>query len=360
MLISSEPRFAYVLLLAAIQPLHAQPSVPQEPFCHYPRCGKRCEKPWPHWQVKRRMACVGDSVTSGQANVVTPTRTYPDFLQNLMPNWKVRNYGLCGGTVLKDPRHDGKASCSPSKAGQHGGCSSFPVSYWYSEQYEELKKNAPWDVIVLMFGTNGGGFDITGCEADGTGCDWINDYIEFILELQKLGPKKDQPPRMILVKPMPVVRHTSKGLNVEDYGSNATRVHNFIQSPDTIPKVAKITGLDLLDPMVDLADDKIFTARRPKNGFKDIPNCTVEKANENVMELCALYCGSGQNAKGCDGLHPNDRCVCVRACIAPRFDLCVCLCVLAAATASSRRPSSRSSSRGRSRRIACSTGRRSR
>lgn len=82
---------------------------------------------------KYTVLCVGDSITYGQGVLFKRKKeSYPALLQNeLGDEYKVKNYGLCNRTLLKDSM----------------------MSYVNEDYYNEsLKENA--DYVTIMLGTN--------------------------------------------------------------------------------------------------------------------------------------------------------------------------------------------------------------
>jgi lysophospholipase L1-like esterase len=83
-----------------------------------------------------RVACVGDSITFGLSIPGRETNSYPARLQGrLGGQWEVRNFGVSGATMLRNP--------------------PFRVesSYWDQPAFVEAGKYNP-DAVVIILGTN--------------------------------------------------------------------------------------------------------------------------------------------------------------------------------------------------------------
>jgi len=107
-------------------------------LCSLPSCAA---KPGEPVQVKQydhtiRVACVGDSITYGLGIEDREHHCYPAQLAALLgEKWEVRNFGVSGATMLREPKY---VYCS---------------SYWKSDAYQDALKYNP-DVVVLKLGTN--------------------------------------------------------------------------------------------------------------------------------------------------------------------------------------------------------------
>lgn len=81
---------------------------------------------------RRKVACVGDSITFGYGSSDPETRSYPAHLQGLLgDDFLVGNFGLNGATTL----------------------SSGDLPYIRTEQYKLSQEYEP-DIVILMLGTN--------------------------------------------------------------------------------------------------------------------------------------------------------------------------------------------------------------
>lgn len=247
------------------------------------------------WPFRKRVACVGDSITSGQ--VASDRRDYPEVLQNLLgDDYHVDNLGKCGATVLKKPR-------TPD-------WEMFPEPYWVSPQYEQLVARVPWDAVVIAFGTNdfgavarkdghrtlaGGGVNWTGCNASaikGTdGCFFERDLCELLDFVRTLGAD-GAAPKIVLGVPPPMV--STPGMDAGWYGLNAT---DFNAARAHLP--ALLANAPCLGDasIVNLLEEP---EQEPPAAL--VPHCAPD-AKDSDTAWCANLC----DAQSCDPVHPNDR-----------------------------------------------------
>ena len=151
-----------------------------------------------------RVACVGDSITYG-FRPPNPN-TYPRQLGKMLGHdWKVRNFGVSGRTLLK-----------------HG---DYP--YWKEQAYKEARAFKP-NVVIIMLGTND-----TKPQNWKHRADFFANYEELVKKFQALPSK----PRIFVCLPTPV----PDGGN---YGINEAGVTEEIP---LIKKVARQTGAGVIN-----------------------------------------------------------------------------------------------------------------
>lgn len=156
------------------------------------------------YQKPIRVACVGDSITYG-FRPPNPN-TYPHQLGKMLgPDWKVRNFGVSGRTLLK--RGD------------------YP--YWKERAFKEALAFKP-NVVIIMLGTND-----TKPQNWKHREDFVSNYKELVQRFQELPSK----PRVFVCLPTPV----PDGGN---YGINEAGVKEQIP---LIKEVAKDTGAGIIN-----------------------------------------------------------------------------------------------------------------
>jgi lysophospholipase L1-like esterase len=134
----------------------------------------------PKGATKKRVACVGDSITQGVG--AGKGESYPAQLQKLLgEQWEVLNFGVSGRTLLKK--------------------GDYP--YWKEKAYEQALASKP-DAVVIMLGTN-----------DTKPQNWkfkeefAGDYRALVQSFQALPSK----PRVFICRPVPVPRPGNFGIN---------------------------------------------------------------------------------------------------------------------------------------------------
>lgn len=123
------------------------------------------------------VACIGDSITTGEYSSDPDSTSYPAVLQSLLGEdaFHVRNFGMKGATVLKNGDNP----------------------YWGSAVFEELVKSNP-DIVVVMLGT----FDAKHNNWEQHHSEFETDYLEFLDVLRELSPSAR--PHIHLVIPPPL------------------------------------------------------------------------------------------------------------------------------------------------------------
>ena len=125
-----------------------------------------------------RVACVGDSITFGMNIPGRETNCYPAQLQALLGHkWEVRNFGVSGRTMLKNPVHP------------------YCATYWKEKAFTDATDYNP-DVVVLKLGTN----DFSLDENWALRHDFVLDYLAMLDHFAALAAK----PRIFLVYPAPL------------------------------------------------------------------------------------------------------------------------------------------------------------
>lgn len=83
-----------------------------------------------------RVACVGDSITFGMKIDDREHNCYPAQLaKRLGEKWEVRNFGVSGATMLKEPKYQ------------------YCASYWKTDDFTAATDYQP-DVVIIKLGTN--------------------------------------------------------------------------------------------------------------------------------------------------------------------------------------------------------------
>jgi|EP00966_Prymnesium_polylepis_P266320 lysophospholipase L1-like esterase len=264
------PLCLLLFVSARVHQLLLAPACRRWPFaaCRHGFVGRPCEE---GTLGQRRIACVGDSITSGQ-QASTPDRTYPGVLQaRLGRGYHVENLGACGHTIVK------RLMGEPNAFG--------PLPYWGSPQFRRLLEGAPWDAVVLSFGTNDFGFDKdSGCQHDGKGCTFDADFASMVQLVRSLGRDGSQPLILIGVPPQMVDTPTD-GRRASDYGLNAVAANR------ALPHVRSLFAGASDLRVVGLVDDSV--------GNSSVQRCGTSPRRDSH---CALYC----DPQSCDSVHPND------------------------------------------------------
>jgi lysophospholipase L1-like esterase len=154
------------------------------------------------FKEKIKVACVGDSITSGAGSKIP----WPKILQQMLGDkWEVKNYGVSGRTLLKKGDHP-----------------------WDKEhQYPDALKLKP-DVVIIMLGTND-----TKPQNWKMKDEFVGDYKDIIASFTKAEPK----PRVFACHP-PLVPGAG------NYGINEAGVLEQIPMIDAL---AKETGSGVID-----------------------------------------------------------------------------------------------------------------
>ena len=119
---------------------------------------------YPDNKAKKKIACVGDSITQGN-HVVPTNKTYPNQLQKLLGNgYEVRNYGVAGTTLMRNNPID---------------------SYWSTDAYLDAKDCNPNTVIIFL------GANDTKAKYGTTKSQFSGDYKELVKEFLLLPKTKD-------------------------------------------------------------------------------------------------------------------------------------------------------------------------
>jgi acyl-CoA thioesterase-1 len=164
-----------------------------------------------HAQQKIKVACIGNSITEGQA-IQDESMRYPQQLQKLMGDgYDVRNFGVSGRTLLR--RGD------------------FP--YWQEQKYQDVLAWAP-DVVIIKLGTN-----------DSKPQNWIysdefeGDYRDFIRSFKDLPGKR----KIYICTPIPVFQ--------DAWGITESIVKDeIIPIVRAVAKSEKVMVIDLYTPMI--------------------------------------------------------------------------------------------------------------
>jgi len=123
--------------------------------------------------AKRKVACIGDSITFGYGIKNRQNDNYPAQLAKLLGNnWQVENFGLNGHTLM----NKGNAP------------------YMKSPRYKQALAFQP-DVVIIKLGTN----DTKAVNWKHKG-DYVKDYLTMIESFRKLPSK----PEIFICKPVPV------------------------------------------------------------------------------------------------------------------------------------------------------------
>ena len=168
-------------------------------------------------QLKKRIACIGDSITE--------LTNYPYNLQRLLgDNYEVGNFGACGTTISLDA----------------------PYPYKYSTAYNCAAQFKP-EAAVVMLGTN---------DADTTnqrGSDVLSqDFETLIKSIQSLFTK----PKIWIALPPPIFNETS--------GLSACLLQKEVLP--AIKKVATNLSLTLIDVYTALSSPRFFSDGVHPNG----------------------------------------------------------------------------------------------
>jgi len=162
-----------------------------------------------------RVACVGDSITSGYGLRDPARNAYPAQLAVLLgERWQVRNFGVGSTTLLKQ--------------------GDFP--YWKQKALQDALAFAP-DVVVIALGTN-----------DTKPGNWkkkenfVVDYVELVRKFQALDSK----PRVWVCYPVPAFSRA--------WGLNGQIVkEEILPMVDQIAEQTKATIIDLHTALADPA-----------------------------------------------------------------------------------------------------------
>jgi len=121
---------------------------------------------------KKKVACVGDSITFGASIKDRKNNSYPCQLGKILGDkWEVRNFGVNCATLLK----------------------KGDTPYWNLKAYKNALAYKP-DVVVIMLGTN-----------DSKPGNWKNkkDFVSDYIELVKSFQKLDSKPQVWVCLPVP-------------------------------------------------------------------------------------------------------------------------------------------------------------
>lgn len=134
-------------------------------------------------ESKIKVACVGDSITNGNANFCD----YPSNLQKFLDadKYEVKNFGFGGTTAMKNP--------------------NVVPSYWSVQQYEDSKAFLP-DIVIIMLGTN-----------DVVNENWnLDNYKNDLTELVEVYQNLSSSPDIYLCSP-PSAFDASHPQKIKDY-----------------------------------------------------------------------------------------------------------------------------------------------
>ena len=139
-----------------------------------------------------RVACIGDSITSGHGIKYPLQDAYPAQLGKKLGHlWEVRNFGLSGSTLLK----------------------KTPSTYWGQAMFEEAVAFNP-DVVIIMLGTNDATDEVWQERKD----EFAGDYEDMIDQFTALEAK----PKIRICYPVPIypgaswAKHEERRLNLEN------------------------------------------------------------------------------------------------------------------------------------------------
>ena len=120
----------------------------------------------------KKIACIGDSITFGYGIKDRNSNSYPAQLAvDLEKNYSVKNFGVCGATLLK--RGD--------------------IPYWDQTAYKEALAFNP-DIVIIILGTND-----TKPKNWKYKSEYVSDYVKLIKSFQKLKSK----PTVWICDPVP-------------------------------------------------------------------------------------------------------------------------------------------------------------
>jgi lysophospholipase L1-like esterase len=155
---------------------------------------------------KKKVACVGDSITFGASIKDRKNNSYPCQLGKILGDgWTVRNFGVSGATLLK----------------------KGDKPYWKKRAYKNALNYKP-NVVVIMLGTN-----------DSKPINWkqkqdfVSDYVELVKSFQKLDSK----PEVWVCLPVPAFPG-KWGINEKTIGGEMMTM---------VKEVAKRTGAKIID-----------------------------------------------------------------------------------------------------------------
>lgn len=294
---------------------------------------------------RTRIACVGDSITSG-AKASTPESTYPGVLQSMLGDatHSVENLGVCGSTVIKNPWPLSPPFINPYP----------PLPWWEQSAFRRLVERAPWDVVVIAFGgndvafTNLDGSSATGCRADVSGCSFFTDLAELVRLARTLGRSIDEPPKILVsVHPRlmgfpfpwpstyPFKQPMRYPINLTKWNVARKRIasvlHEWATTTSAVgdhPRRIK-TSTPFVDGIVDFHDDDEpsdwwnasdtspvlpvckWVKGAPKTNARDRQRGEESHSAESAsawswrwsLPTCEFLC----DAQSCDTVHPNDQ-----------------------------------------------------
>ncbi len=161
---------------------------------------------------KKKVACVGNSITEGWGLPAHWSQSYPAVLQEFLgtANFTVNNYGASGSAMVR-------------KSG---------YSYWSTSQYTNALAMKP-DIVIIKLGTN-----------DANSSNWMykndfkKDYIDFIRSFQALSSK----PKIYACYPIPAYpENDSRALAI---------TNEMLPMLDEIVAETGVTLLDLYTPFL--------------------------------------------------------------------------------------------------------------
>lgn len=168
---------------------------------------------------KIRIACVGASITAGYGTTNHAMQSYPTQMQAILGgNYEVRNFGVCGTTMLK-----------------HGNS-----PYWDTAAFQPAHDFGP-DIVVINLGGN-----------DSKATNWVHGT-EFAADSKAMIESfRSLPshPRVLLCVPTPCFNPPSEGINDE----------NIRQEIPIIQRIAGETGVEVIDLHAAFLDRKDWFA----------------------------------------------------------------------------------------------------
>jgi len=221
-----------------------------------------------------KVGCVGDSITAG-VHSSGGNHTYPGQLGIMLGDkYAVTNLGACGSTMLKGAN-------SP---------------YWKRPQFNTLTAGK-WDVIIIMLGTNDakdtgshgpnnwhhdcGGPDATTV----TGCQFAEDYADFIKVVKGLGTTAAGPNIFVAIPPPLMAK--------DSIGANQTVINSVY--PKLVPLIGTANGIKN-------APIDVFTGMGGKPNWASYFPASCSLASAQTYKPCAWWC----DKQSCDQCHPNN------------------------------------------------------
>lgn len=158
-----------------------------------------------------RVACVGDSITTGSSLDNPTEESYPAQLANISGDgYEVRNFGVSGATVLKNGNKP----------------------YWNTELFETSHTYSP-DIVVIMLGTN-----------DAKPGNWVyeEEFVPDYLDLINSYKNLDSRPIIYICYPPPVYDEVVGITDQRIYGEVIPKI-------DQVSDTANVSIIDNYTPL---------------------------------------------------------------------------------------------------------------